>query len=85
MTAAGAEGFQLLELSVGDQGTGGTRTDGGNDDGGDGGDSQSMVLLSVRGDGRVSIDGGGGVIVKDGDLEVSQGDATFKVLRGREH
>lgn len=62
-------------------GTGGAGNEGGNMDEGEGGDGQNFVLLSVRGDGRVSIDGGGGVVVKDGDLEVSQGDATFKVLR----
>lgn len=80
-TAAGAEGFQLLELSVGGKGTGSAGIEGGNQDEGEDGDSENMVLLSVRGDGRVFIDGGGGVIVKDGDLEVAQGDATFKVLR----
>lgn len=80
-TAAGAGGFQLLELSVGGKGTGGERNEGGNEDEGEDGSSEKMVVLSVRGDGRVSINGGGGVTVKDGDLEVSQGDATFKVLR----
>lgn len=80
-TAAGAQGFHLLELSVGGKGTGSAGIDGGNMGDVEGGDTQNMVLLSVRGDGRVSIDGGGGVVVKDGDLEVSQGDASFKVLR----
>lgn len=79
-TAAGVEGFQLLELSVGGKGTSSSGIEGGNKDEDEDGNSENMVLLSVRGDGRVSIDGGGGVVVKDGDLEVSQGDATFKVL-----
>eukprot|EP00903_Cladosiphon_okamuranus_P017553 g16167.t1 len=82
---AGAQGFHLLELSVGGKGTGSTGIDGGNMGDVEDGGSENMVLLSVRGDGRVSIDGGGGVLVKDGDLEVSQGEATFKggVIVGR--
>lgn len=81
VTAAGAEGFHLLELSVGGKGTGSAGIEGGNEDEGEDRGSQTKVLLSVRGDGRVSMDGGGGLIVKNGDLEVSQGDAIFKVHR----
>lgn len=73
-TEAGTESFQLLELSVGGKGARGSANEGVVE-------GQSTVLLSVRGDGRVAIDGGGGVIIKDGDLEVSQGDAAFKVWR----
>lgn len=36
-------------------------------------------VLSVQGDGRISMAGGGGVVLEEGDLEVSQGDAKFKV------
>ena len=78
LAGARAQEFHLLELSVGGKEIGGH--EGGNMDEGEGGGGQKVVLLSVRRDGRVSIDGGGGVVVKDGDLEVSNGDATFKVL-----
>lgn len=36
-------------------------------------------VFSVRGDGRVSLSGGGGVLLEEGDLEVSKGRAVFKV------
>lgn len=78
---AGSEGFRLLELSVGGQGGGITanQNGGSGDEGEEKDGSQEAVLLSVRGDGRVSMTGGGGVILKQGDLEVSRGDAAFKV------
>lgn len=42
-------------------------------------DPERVVLLSVRGDGKVSLAGGGGVVLGEGDLEVSRGNASFKV------
>lgn len=47
----------------------------------EGGDQHTKVdsIFAVRGDGRVSMSGGGGVFLEEGNLEVSQGDATFKV------
>lgn len=64
--AANSSPFKLLELSVG----------GGEEDAAA---SEEVVLLSVGGDGRVSMAGGGGVVLGEGDLEVSQGNAMFKV------
>lgn len=60
--------FRLLELSVGG---------GEEDEGIAGGDAK--VILSVRGDGRMLMAGGGGIVLGEGNLEVSQGDATFQV------
>lgn len=80
--------FRLLELSVGggggeegvvegaaDAGGGGGRVGGG----GSGGGGEAFSVLSVRGDGRISMAGGGGVVLEEGDLTVSRGDAKFKV------
>lgn len=67
--------FRLFELALG-----------GNDvaEGGEGDEEleagrEKVVLLSVRGDGKVSLAGGGGVVLEEGDLEVSGGNASFKV------
>ncbi len=72
----GLQSFHLLELSVGEMAAG-SPEDERSIGGGDGDDPR--VLMSVRGDGRVSLAGGGGVIVKEGDLEVSGGGAKFEV------
>ncbi|CBJ33559.1 conserved unknown protein [Ectocarpus siliculosus] len=64
----GAKSFRLLELSVGGEGASEEENSGG----------QKQVLLSVGGDGRVLMTGGGGVLLEEGDLEVSGGGATFK-------
>ena len=64
--------FRLLELSVG-----GKRKD---EEGREGGfEEDADVLMSVRGDGRVLMRGGGGVVVGEGSLDVSQGNANVKV------
>lgn len=69
------DSFSLMELSVG-----------GADESRSGGDLQGWqearekkVLMSVRGDGRVMMAGGGGVLLSAGDLEVSKGDVLIKV------
>ena len=36
-------------------------------------------MLSVRGDGQVTMAGGGGLVLEEGDLVVSSGDAKFQV------
>lgn len=75
--------FRLLELSVG--GGGKEEDDGGEGGGEEGreegveGDGEKIVLMSVRGDGRISMSGGGGVVLEEGGLEVTRGNATFKV------
>lgn len=71
--------FRLLELSVGGE----KKNDEGEFEGGDtakGVTQEPMVLMSVRGDGEVFMGGGGGMVLGEGDLEVSQGDASFQVL-----
>lgn len=71
--------FRLLELSVGGE----KKNDEGELKGGDtakGVAQEPMVLMSVRGDGEVFMGGGGGMVLGEGDLEVSQGDASFQVL-----
>lgn len=77
--------FRLLELSVGGGGGGGGKegvVEGGGGWAGGAGDGEgreAVSVLSVRGDGRVSMAGGGGVVLEEGDLTVSLGDANFKV------
>lgn len=72
--------FKLLELSVGG-GEGKAREEGRGDWTGGEGRGGALSLLSVRGDGRVSMAGGGGVVLEEGDLTVLQGDAKFQVKR----
>lgn len=79
----GSDEFQLLELStMADQF--GTAVVHGDKNAGAEEDPSSLVMtkrrvLSVRGDGRITMSGGGGVFLEEGDLQVSRGDATFKV------
>lgn len=61
--------FRLLELSTG-------RNEGSEDASGD----NVKSVFSVRGDGRVSMAGGGGIVLEEGDLELLRGDAAFKVI-----